>query len=124
MKRILCLLLAVGMVAVFSGCSKDESGDVVSEDLLSSSVSEEPSELEPEPEPVYEAKIVNVDQGSFANIRETPDMNGKIIGRALPEEVFTPQEEGTTDIWQAIEFNGTTGYVHKDYITVIQKAAE
>ncbi|HIZ55296.1 MAG TPA: SH3 domain-containing protein [Firmicutes bacterium] len=119
MKRILCILLAVGMTVVFSGCS---GGEEETSSEVSSAVTVEPSlpAPEPEPEPVYEARIVNVDQGSFANIREKPDISSAVIGRALPDETFTPKDEGPYDEWQAIEFNGTTGYVHKDYITLIE----
>ncbi len=119
MKRILCLLLAVGMTIVFTACS---GGEDESSSEVSSTVTSEPSisEPEPEPEPVYEAKIVNVDQGSFANIRATPDLTGEVIGRALPDETFTPSDEGPYDEWQAIEFKDGTGYVHKDYITLVE----
>ena len=94
MKRILCILLAVGMTVVFSGCS---GGEEETSSEVSSAVTVEPSlpEPEPEPEPVYEARIVNVDQGSFANIREKPDISSAVIGtRRSRQRMRAPMTNG------------------------------
>ncbi len=122
MKKFVCLSLSLLLMVsvLLTGCTKkEETTDNESEVSEVSSVVT-PSEPSSEPEPVIVmGQIVNVDEGSYANVRSSPSMEGQIIGQALPDQQFELDPTGNEGDWVKIVFNDAPAYVHKDYIAEI-----
>ncbi len=119
MKRAVCYVLALSLLltALLTGCSKKENNESSSSapEISSSEPSlPEPSSSEPA---VVMGKIVNVDEGSYANVRATASMEGEILGKALPGEEYALVPGGSEGDWVKISYHDAPAYIHKDYIS-------
>ena len=119
MKRAVCLLLVLSLTLIFllAGCSKkenDESSSSAPENSSSETALPEPSSSEPA---VVMGKIVNVDEGSYVNVRASASMEGEILGKALPGEEYALAADGSEGDWVKISYHDAPAYIHKDYIT-------
>ena len=53
--------------------------------------------------------------GSSVNIRTSPSTSGAVIGQANTGDLLSVT--GSTGDWYTIDYNGTTAYVHKEYLS-------
>ena len=112
--KMLALLLAASLL--FTGCSKkEEEPEVTSEPSQVVSLPEPESSVpEPEPAPLM-GVVVNVVDGSYANVRSAPSMDGEVIGMALPAQRFEILGQGVEGVWVKIAYQDQEGYIHQDY---------
>ena len=119
MKRVFCLLLAVSLF-LLTGCfGKSEGEETSSENPAptSSTVGEGdssfiPASLPPLPDVhLTIGKIVNIIEGSYANVRSAPDQNSEPIGRAYPGDAFLVDPLGSSGDWVKVTYEGQSGFI-------------
>ena len=126
MKRVFCLLLAASLF-LLTGCfGKSEGEETSSENPAptSSTVGEGdssfiPASLPPLPDVhLTFGKIVNIIEGSYANVRSAPDQNSEPIGRAYPGDAFLVDPLGSSGDWVKVTYEGQSGFIFQAYISV------
>lgn len=63
-------------------------------------------------------KIVNIIEGSYANVRSAPDQNSEPIGRAYPGDAFLVDPLGSSGDWVKVTYEGQSGFIFQAYISV------
>lgn len=74
-----------------------------------------------QPETVYYAFTVRADISSL-NLRKVPDMDGKILGRLMPEQTGYVLEYG--DEWSLVTTGKKSGYVNNRYLELEEISEE
>ncbi len=126
MKRFFCLLLVVSLF-LLTGCfGNSEEGETSSEN--SAPASSSPAEGEPSLIPaalpalpdvhLTIGRIVNIIEGSYANVRSAPDQTSQAIGRAYLGDTFLVDTDGSSGDWVKITYEGQDGFIFKAYIEV------
>ena len=126
MKRVFCLLLAASLF-LLTGCfGKSEGEETSSENPAptSSTVGEGdssfiPASLPPLPDVhLTIGKIVNIIEGSSANVRSAPDQNRAPVGRAYPGDAFLVDTLGRPGDWVKVSDEGQRGFIFQAYDAV------
>ncbi len=84
-----------------------------------------PEEPEAEETIVSETKyyaFITTNTQYLLRVRQTPDINGEIIGKLEPSSTGYLLEAGTE--WSKVEVNGLTGYVATEYIDTYEITKE
>ena len=63
--------------------------------------------------------LVNVQEGSFLNLRNTPDVQGDILARLTNGMAVRVIEEGY--VWSKVEYAGKTGWTGSNYIDIVKR---
>lgn len=136
MKRFLCVIMTLSLL-LLSGCfGKPEEDNSSSSGSESSQVSEQPESSEPESSgpvevnlnqtppplpavPICIGQVVNIVEGSYANVRNGPGQDNEVIGRAQQSDKYYVDRAGSTEEWIKISYNGQDGYIYKDYFSIV-----
>lgn len=55
----------------------------------------------------------------FVNVRATPSLKGKKLGKANKDETFKVTQAYASGAWHQIDYNGKTGYVSAEYLLLV-----
>lgn len=66
-------------------------------------------------------KVINIDEGSTLNIRQAPSADSEILGKGISGDVFSFVEDGSTEGWAKILYNGQEAYVSREYVSVFEQ---
>lgn len=114
MAALLAGCLLTGALAACGGDNKDDSSSTGS-----GLASVPPLAATAAPTPASTAKAVKVTKADVLNIRASSNTESEIL-RTVDENTVLPlMSETQQDGWYQIQYQGVTGYVHSDYVDVV-----
>lgn len=118
-KKLACVLLALGVSAAVFGCSSGE-GKKTPSSGLDITITTTPS---PSPEPQDEAKVqlVKITKNDV-NIREEANTDCQVFTQGSNGDYFLLKEKDSPKDWNKIEYDGKDAYVSAQYCEIEEYA--